>query len=94
MRRNKNKPDKISSFTNSLQLPTGLLPGNSHMEINGNREAIIEGCRGVLTYEENIIKITTGKLIIIFLGRKLSLKCLTEDSLIVGGFITSMEFIT
>lgn len=65
-----------------------------HFEINGNKEAIIEGCKCILQYDENIVRISVKGMSVSFFGRNLMIKCLTEDSLIVQGFITSIEFST
>lgn len=77
-----------------LEIPPSSLSGISQMEIAGNREAVITGCQGVLEYDENVIKLTTGKMSIRFMGRGLQIKVLTHDSAVVTGFITNIEFIT
>ena len=64
-----------------------------HMEVNGNREVILEGSRGVVEYGENSIKINTGKYIISFQGRGLHIKCMTDCDIVIHGFITSIEYI-
>ncbi len=64
-----------------------------HMEVNGNREVILEGNRGVVEYSENSIKINTGKYIISFQGRGLHIKCMTDCDIVIHGFITSIEYI-
>lgn len=69
-----------------LSMPT-------HMEINGNTEAVVDGCSGVLEYDSSVVRIRTGKLIVRFTGRGLVIKCLTADSLIVTGFLTGIEFL-
>ena len=66
---------------------------NVHMEVNGNREIILEGSRGVVEYSETSIKITTGKYIISFQGRGLHIKCMTDCDIVIHGFITSIEYI-
>ena len=66
---------------------------NVHMEINGNREVILEGSRGVVEYSETSIKINTGKYIISFQGRGLHIKCMTDCDIVIHGFITSIEYI-
>ena len=66
----------------------------THLEINGNNEVIVEGCKSIVEYDENIIKISTKKMFIQFLGRNLRIKCLNTDSLVIQGFITSIEFMT
>lgn len=69
-----------------MQMPT-------HMEINGNREVIMEGCRGVLEYDTDVVRIRTNRMTVCFTGRSLVIKCLTVDSLVVEGFITGIEFL-
>ena len=66
---------------------------NVHMEVNGNREVILEGSRGVVEYRETSIKINTGKYIISFQGRGLHIKCMTDCDIVIHGFITSIEYI-
>lgn len=65
----------------------------SHMEINGNREAIVEGCGGVLEYGDDVVRVKAGKQTVRFTGRGLVIKCLTADSLVVTGFIMGIEFL-
>lgn len=83
---------RMQKVASALQLPANTLSGAAHFEMNGNREVIVDGCRGVLEYDEQKIRVNTGKMITCFQGRCLSIKCLTSDSLIVEGFITSIEF--
>lgn len=88
---NKNKKsnvlNKIKDSYNNIILP-------SHFEISANREALIDGCRELLEYSDTSIKINMGKFIAVFLGRGLSIKCLNENSLLIYGYITTIEFIT
>lgn len=83
--------DRISR---ALELPAGSLTGAARFEMHGNREVVVEGCRSILQYDESAIRINVGKMIACFLGRGLCIKCLTPDSLVVEGFITSIEFVT
>ena len=64
-----------------------------NIEIKGNKEAIIEGFRSISEYDENMIKINMHKMAISFFGRNMEIKCLNSDSLVIKGFITSIEFI-
>ncbi len=65
-----------------------------HMEMKSNREVIIEGCKSIEEYDENMVKVKVKKMVISFFGRNLEIKCLTPDSLVIEGFITSVEFVT
>jgi sporulation protein YqfC len=65
----------------------------AHMEINGNREAVVEGCGGVLEYDDDVVRIRTHGQIVRFTGRGLTIRSLTADALVVAGFITGIEFL-
>ena len=85
---------RAQKVAGALQLPPGMLSGGARFEMNGNREVIVDGCRNVLEYNENEVRINAGKMIVSFMGRGMTLKCLTPDSLVIEGFITSIEFVS
>lgn len=64
-----------------------------HMEVNGNREAVVEGCSGVLEYNSQVVRIVARGRTVRFTGRGLTIRSLTADALVVAGFITSIEFL-
>ena len=64
----------------------------ARMEFRGNREVVLEDCRGILEYDTDVVRVRAGKLIIRFTGRGLTIKCMTADSMVVEGFITGIEF--
>lgn len=78
----------------ALELPVDLVSGMVHFEFSGNREVVIEGCRGVLEYDENIVCIDTGKMKARLMGRELEIRNFTDHSVIIDGFISSVEFLT
>ncbi len=86
------KQDNKKNIIDKLNLTAPLSSLTPRIEIHSNKEAIIEGCKSILEYDENIIKLNTGKLIVTFWGKDLIIKCLTPDSLIVDGFLTNIEF--
>ncbi len=77
-----------------LELPGGTLTGAARVELTGNRRAVVESCKGILEYEEGVIRLNTGSGVLRFMGRELGLSCLTEDSAVVTGFILSVEFLS
>ena len=62
------------------------------MEFNSNREVVLEGSRGVLEYAADAIRVNTAEMIVSFFGRDLDLRCISESALIIGGYITRVEF--
>ncbi|MBR1534329.1 MAG: YabP/YqfC family sporulation protein [Ruminococcus sp.] len=63
------------------------------IEFSGNREVVIEGSRGVLEYSTDCIRVNTDGMVISLSGRGLNLRCISDSSLIIVGFILSVEFI-
>ena len=85
-------PDIRAKITGMLDLPQSALVGITQMELSGNREVVVDGCLGVLAYEEGLIKLALRGMIATFRGRNLQIKALTHDSAIVCGFLTGIDF--
>ena len=62
------------------------------IELNGNRELLIEGSRGVLEYTPSVIRVNTADMIVTVSGRELDLTCISASALIIDGFITDIDF--
>lgn len=77
-----------------LEIPTVSFGGDAQIELSGNKEAIIEGCQGILEYDENLVKLSLGKLAIKFTGRNLTIRSMTQSSVVVEGFIVNIEFLS
>jgi len=88
---NQNAIDKLNR---AFDIPQSSLLGNAQIELSGNREAIVDGCHGILEYDENTIKLAAGKMSVRFTGRGLQIKVLTPDSAVIEGFISNIEFIS
>ena len=63
------------------------------MELNSNREATIDGCKGVLEYDENVVRLNTGQGQVRLTGRGLVIRTLSQNQAVVEGFILSIEFL-
>ncbi len=64
-----------------------------HIELTGNCEASVEGCKGVLQYNEEIVELNTGKISVRFTGCDLCLSSLDSNLAIVKGKIMTVEFL-
>lgn len=62
------------------------------VELSGNRRAVVDGCDGIVDYSEEVVLLRAGKLFLRMEGRGLRLKRLTEDSAVVEGFLTRVEY--
>lgn len=63
------------------------------VELLQNRQAVVEGCRGVLEYSDCCIRLSSDLAIIKFAGTGLSLKTFHSGSAIVEGQIFGVEFL-
>ena len=88
------KLKKLWNLESLKSTSLGVMLNPVRIEIRGNREAVVEGCKSILHYDENIVKVNMNKMIVSFFGRNMEIKCLTSDSLVIRGFITSIEYLT
>ena len=64
------------------------------IELNGNKDAIIEGCKGVLEYDCSTVKLNCGCICVRFCGTALTIRNLAFDRLVVSGEIMNIDFST
>jgi sporulation protein YqfC len=83
-----------TAFARFLELPESTIAGGLHIELQSNKEAIVEGCRGVLEYGEGIIRLAGNGIVIKFSGRALEIGGLDRSAITVRGNILSIEFIS
>lgn len=66
--------------------------GGSLIQITGNRTAVVDGCDGIVDYDDEKVILRSGRLTVRLSGRALRLKRLTEDSAVIEGFLTAVEY--
>lgn len=81
--------DKLND---TLNIPQSASPGTAQIELSGNREALIDGCQNILQYDDTMIRISTGRLIVCFTGSDLTLGAMQHNQMRITGTILSVEF--
>lgn len=76
----------------NLELPEDICRSCGYIEIVSNCCALVDGCKGILEYDDNIIKLSLGKKSVCFSGNGLSIRSLSMEQALVEGFIVSLEF--
>ena len=66
--------------------------GGAVISITGNRHVVIDGCDGVVDYDEEKVILRTGRLTVRIGGRNLRLTSLTANSAVVQGLISGIEY--
>lgn len=74
-------------------LPKDLVAGLCHMELLGDRELLLEGHSGILSYSEESIDISAGRSIIRICGSALVLRAMTEREVRITGRIAAVSFV-
>ena len=97
MRNRKRRTDKcgeniIESIGHNLDIPQDSFSGYAHIELCGNREAIVEGCLGILEYSECSVAINTGKLTVRFNGSDLTITSMQDSLTVIKGILTCVDF--
>lgn len=75
-----------------LDIPDSGVFGESQIEIISNREASIDGAKGIIQYDSEIIKINLGNKIVCFTGSDLVIKQFGDKNISIKGLIASVDF--
>ena len=82
---------KKSRFKEILEMPSEVYSNIPNLIITGFEEMIIENYKGILEYEEYLVRISTFIGIININGINLKLEKMTEDNIKIIGKIDSMD---
>ena len=66
--------------------------GGALITLSGNRSAVVDGCDGIVDYNDEKIILRAGRLTLSFVGRDLALRRLTENSAVIEGFLSAVEY--
>ncbi|MEG2074066.1 MAG: YabP/YqfC family sporulation protein [Angelakisella sp.] len=83
---------KSHELLTALSGQSAALVPQLRVELLENRQAVVDGCKGVLEYSESCIRLSSDRLILRFTGTGLLLRTLSTHSAIVEGRIVSVEF--
>ncbi len=64
----------------------------THVQILGNKEIIIDGCDGVINYNENSVSVKSNRLKITIEGENMRIKTLSDKDISLKGFIKSVNY--
>ena len=64
------------------------------IEMLGNREMIVEGCKGVVEYGETLIKLSLGENVLSLSGDNLVIKSFDSSIAVITGQICDISFVS
>lgn len=65
---------------------------HSSLQMSDNNELIIECCKGVISYDDTIIRIQLASHILTIIGDKLLMRNFSSEGVMISGNIKSMDF--
>lgn len=86
------KKNKFNFITDNGEVLNGDIIKGAHIELFSNEKIILEGCRSILDYQCNYIKLKLKKGFIIIMGTNFLISSFEEENIIIKGNITSIEF--
>ncbi len=73
-------------------MPVSATGGKVKLEIHSNRQAIVEGCKGVIEYNSDLVTLKCGKQTVSFLGANFEITSFFDETIVICGRISSVEF--
>lgn len=86
------KRELIASFSQRLDIPREALPFGFGLSLSGQNALTVRGCTGILTYGEQCIRLSLGKVALSVLGEHLLCTVFEAGSVTVEGHIRTISF--
>lgn len=88
-KKNNNKGCAREKFGQILDMPLDMIKGCSRMTVIGNDSILIENYKGIIEYEETMIRLNND---INVFGKTLKIEEITDDDILITGIIKTIEF--
>lgn len=76
-------------FMDMMELPKEMLKDIYRITLLGNEDILVENYKGIIEYEENIIRLNNG---INIFGSNLNVEEITNEDIFITGKINNVEF--
>ncbi len=83
-----NKITKKQRLLRSMEIPISGI----RLEISDDISAELEGCTGILAYDENEVRLSAGKLIICLVGSNLQITQYDKQMTVIEGIINMVRY--
>jgi len=81
-----------SKLINAFELPKEVVMNLPLITLIGNEDLTIENFKGILEYSEELLRINTTAGIVRIEGRKLVLKQVTSENIVISGVIDKVGY--
>lgn len=86
------KKNKFNFITDNGEVFNSEIIKGEHIEMYSNEKIILEGCRNIIDYQNDYIKLKLKKGYIIIMGTDFLISSFEDENIIIKGNIASVEF--
>ena len=65
----------------------------AYIEMRGNNDLLVEGCEGLLRYDENLISLQIGRQTLNISGRRMQMRYLSDKKIAIAGYIKGVNYV-
>ena len=91
MDRSGKKEGLLEKTAEVLDLPGDVVAGLPRIELTGSREVRMENHRGILSYGDDEICVSGGRLVVKVRGEELELRSMNASQILITGAIRAVE---
>ena len=92
MKEKQKSENTFRTLSELLKLPTDVTCGDTRVVMIGRSKIRVENYRGILVYEENVIKVQAMNLIVRVEGKQLQIRYYDQDEMEIVGRIELVIF--
>ena len=92
MKEKRKSENTFRTLSELLKLPTDVTCGDTRVVMIGRSKVRVENHRGILVYEENVIKVQAMNLIVRVEGKQLQIRYYDQDEMEIVGRIELVIF--
>ena len=93
MERNERPQRMLARMAERFDLPADIVAGLCHVEMLGDRQLLLEGHSGSLSYGTEQIDVGAGARILRVRGQNLTLRSMTDSEVRIFGKIDAVEYV-
>lgn len=90
----KERQTYLEALSDQLRLPSDMLAGAPIITAIGRNELYLENYKGIIEYNENIIRVLTGIGKVQIEGKNLNIDFFTNDEMKITGIIHNIQYFT
>ena len=89
----KRKESITRKFAEEMQIPESALRNIFRIEMTSRTDILVEGCAGIVEYDESFISLNLCDCILSVKGTNLEITSFSEMQVIINGTVTDISFV-